>query len=580
MGKAKTKPALDEQPNLNALSTACIDWRERIVAGKSLVPLPPLYPVAAAEGLSYFDSLVVADAGMKTMGDISGDWIRDFAGALFGSYDETTGIRHITEYFMLISKKNGKSTDAGAIMLTVLLLNWRPSAEFLILAPTIEVANNAFGPVRDMIRNDEELSEMLQVQEHTRTVTHLETKATLKVVAADSDTVSGKKATGVLVDELWLFGKKVNADNMLKEACGGLVSRPEGFVIYLSTQSDEPPAGVFKAKLDYARDVRDGKIHDPKFMPIIYEFPEEMIESEAYKLPENFFITNPNMGRSVSKEWLIREREKCEREGPESERVFYAKHLNVELGMNLRNDRWRGADHWEFGKHKTHFGLDWLLSRAEVVTVGLDGGGLDDLLGLAVLGRERADLARLEERDQRWYLWCKGYCHEKVLELRKDIASQLMDYEADGDLMIVEVVGYDTDDVGEIVGKIFRSGLLYKVGMDPASIGGILDAILSNGVPEDTMVSVNQGWRLAGSIKTTERKLPEGVLVHAGQPLMAWCVGNAKVQVKGNAIVVTKQMSGLAKIDPLMAAFNAVALMSLNPPAQYEIVDVSNMIMG
>jgi phage terminase large subunit-like protein len=33
---------------------------------------------------------------------------------------------------------------------------------------------------------------------------------------------------------------------------------------------------------------------------------------------------------------------------------------------------------------------------------------------------------------------------------------------------------------------------------------------------------------------------------------------------KGNANLVTNQVSGPAKIDPLMAAFNAIALMATN----------------
>ena len=45
---------------------------------------------------------------------------------------------------------------------------------------------------------------------------------------------------------------------------------------------------------------------------------------------------------------------------------------------------------------------------------------------------------------------------------------------------------------------------------------------------------------------------------------MAWAVANARVEPKGNAILVTKQASGSAKIDPLMAAFNAIALMAMN----------------
>ncbi len=47
--------------------------------------------------------------------------------------------------------------------------------------------------------------------------------------------------------------------------------------------------------------------------------------------------------------------------------------------------------------------------------------------------------------------------------------------------------------------------------------------------------------------------------------MMSWCAGNAKIQLTGNGYIVTKQLSGSAKIDPLMAAFNAAGVMRTNP---------------
>jgi phage terminase large subunit-like protein len=558
--------------------TSCADWERRLIAGESIIP-PPIYSEQAEQALAIFKELRVVDLP-KTVwdedlgeyrspnfGECSDQWVFDFVAVIFGGYDAEAGKQLIREYGLLISKKNTKSTIAAGIMVTALILCWREEEEHLILAPTKEVADNSFKPAASMIRADEELSDLFHIQDHVRTITHRVNRNSLKVVAADTDTVSGKKSGKVLVDELWLFGKRSNAEAMFMEALGGQVSRDEGWVIYLTTQSDEPPAGVFKERLNYWRDVRDGKIEDRKTLGVLYEFPERLVKSKAYTDPKNFYITNPNIGRSVSAEWLEDQLKKNQSKTDGTLQQFLAKHLNVEIGLNLRSDRWPGADFWEAAKAEFVVTLDELMLRCEVIVFGIDGGGLDDLLGLAAIGRERDT--------RRWLAWTHAWAHKIVLQRRPEIAPRLLDFQKDGNLTIVEMPGDDVIEVADRICQVKDAGLLPEkqaIGVDASGIGDIVDELTSpeRGFevgPEGQIVAISQGWRLNGAIKTTERKVAGRELVHGGQALMAWCVGNARTVQVGNAVTINKQVSGTAKIDPLMSLFDAVSLMALNPVA-------------
>lgn len=549
-------------------TTACPDWEERIVKKQSLMACKPLFPEVADVALNVFKELVLVDVvGSPKIGDITREWVYEFVAAIFGAYDQKSQKRLIREFFLLISKKNTKSTIAAGIMLTALILNSRLSAELIILAPTKEVADNSFAPARDMVKADAELSEMMNVSEHTRTITHLGTGATLKVIAAESEAAAGKKASWILIDELWVFGKRANAESMIREATGGLVSRPEGCIIYLTTQSDDVPAGVFKQKLDYAREIRDGNVKNKQFLPLIYEYPKPMLESQEYLDTNTWYITNPNLGASVDLDFLTNQWEQVQLNDENSKRDFLAKHLNVEIGMNLRANRWAGADFWEDSERKLT--LNQLIEKSECITVGFDGGGLDDLFGMYVVGRDKADRSL-------WYGWSKAWIHPIALDRRKENAPRMKDFEKQGDLVIVENIGDDVAEAGDIAKMIFDTGKMPEqgFGLDKLGMPSLQDGLIEKGIPIEAMVAIPQGYMLSGYATTTERKLAEGKFIPASQPLMKWCVSNAKGKMSGNALMITKQESGKGKIDPVIAMFNAVAIMSMNPEVSkkdYEI---------
>lgn len=543
-------------------SFACPDWVERLSAGTSLVPFASINEAEAARAVAIFNRLRLPDVpGQPTLAEAAGEWQRDIVRAIFGSLDEA-GVRHVREILALVPKKNAKTTGGAAIMLTALLMNQRPRAEFVLVGPTQEVADTAFQQASGMIDADEFLRKRFLVQEHIKTIRDRTNGAKLKIKTFDMKVATGSKPAGILLDEVHLMASMADAGRVIGQLRGGMIANPEAFMIMITTQSDQAPAGAFKSELDYARGVRDGRItQNVSMLPMLYEFPESMqtAADKPWRDPRNWPMVLPNLGKSISIERLISEyRTACEK-GDEEERRWASQHLNVQIGMALHSDRWIGADYWPGAADET-ITLDTIIERCDVAVVGVDGGGLDDLLGLFVLGRCRTT------RD--WIGWAHAWAQDDVLMRRKEIAARLRDFADAGELTICERPTQDLQGVVEVILRLKTAGLLparEAIGLDPAGITALVDELAAAGIADEQLVAVTQGFRLSPAVWGLERKLKDGTFWHAAQPIMNWCVSNAKVEQRGNAVLITKQVAGKAKIDPLIAAFNAVMLMSRNP---------------
>jgi len=538
-------------------STAVPDWRERITSGRSLLPKLPLIEKEAARGEAIFDRLMLPDVpGQPTMAQAAGAWQRDLVRAVFGSYDPGTNERHVREFFAMVPKKSNKTTLGAAIMLTAVLMNRRPRAEFLLIAPSLEVADLAFRQAVGMIQADPVLDAKFQIQEHIKRIIYRETRAFLKVKSFDPKTVTGSKPSGVLIDELHVMSQSSDADRVLGQIKGGMLPNPEAFLITITTQSERPPTGVFKSGLHSARNVRDGKISLP-LLPLIYEFPENV----DWRDHSNWWMVTPNNGLSISVDRLIPDYEAAVAAGEGELRRWASQHLYIEVGIGQLSDGWAGVGYWE-RRADPSITLDALLARSEVVVIGIDGGGLDDLFGLAVLGRDAAT--------KDWLLWSHAWCHVGVLERRKSIASRLQEFAADGDLTIVDDELDDVTQIVDVARRVLDEGILGAVAVDPAGLGELVDAMAAIDVTQDNglLIGVGQGYRLMNAIKTAERMLASGKMRHAGSALMAWCVGNVRIEPTATAIRATKMNAGDAKIDPWAAAMNAVDIMTTNPEPQ------------
>jgi phage terminase large subunit-like protein len=554
-----------------AFDFSCRDWAERLARGETPIADLPLDEELADRAAGIFDNLQLPDVvGQPYLRDAAGDWMRDIVRAVFGSMQTSAAgpeVRQVGEVFVLVPKKNAKTTSAAAIALTFMLMNRRRNADMLIIGPTQKISDVAFEQAKGMIEADAEgfLQKRFHIQDHKKTIRDRVTNARLMVRTFGSDVLTGAKPVFAIIDEVHVLGTVPYAADVIRQIRGGMLPFPESCLVMITTQSDHPPQGVFRSELQYARGVRDGLITERvRLLPVLYEFPEAIQTSEdkRWQDPALWHMVTPNLNRSITLDALMDGYERAKQDGQAEIIAWATQHLNVEVGLALHSNRWIGCDYWPAAVDETITGLPELIARSEVAVSGIDGGGLDDLLALYVIGRCRETRKLLG--------WGHAWAHPVVLERRKEIIPALRDFEAAGDLTFCSYPTEDHDGVCDVIATLMDAGLLPEeaaVGLDAAGVTALIDALTGVGVTASQMVAVAQGYRLSAAIWGMERKLMDGTFRHGGQGLMAWSLANARAEQRGNAVLITKETAGKAKIDPVIAMFNAFMLMSRNPVA-------------
>jgi phage terminase large subunit-like protein len=525
----------------------------------------PLDRRRAAKALAFFNRLRLPDVpGNPTLAEACGDWFREILVAFLASEDPDTKRRLVWELLCMVPKKNSKTTYVAALALTALYLEDAPNRQMLIVAPSQNISERCFGQAHGMIRLDARLASIFKVQDHLKRIERRKTGTVLDVKTFDTQIVTGEIPILTIIDELHELGKKAKAAAVMQQIRGGGITMQGGQVLMITTQSDEAPAGIWKTELDKARKIRDGHAGSaPILLPVLYEFPkEQQRDKDFWRDQKNWSLLLPNVGRSIDPQRLVEDYENNGRATEQAEQIWASQHLNIEIGVGVGDANWRAVDFWETAGDERLADLDELLRRSEVVTFGGDGGGLDDLLGAAVIGREK--------ETRHWLCWTHAWAHRQILAARREIAPALLDFVEEGSLTLCEKAADLATGFGDAFARVLASGLLPEkdaVGLDPNNVAALIEELTRRGMSDKMLRRLLQGPALAPAWWGIELKLADGTFFHSATRLMSFCVGNAKVEPRGNAIMVTKQVSGRAKIDPVIAMGEAAILMSWNPQA-------------
>lgn len=292
-------------------------------------------------------------------------WQEAIVGAAFG-YFRPDGTRRYREVFQYVPRKNGKSTLLGALINLVAFADNEPGAQIYSAAADREQAALVFRQAKGMLLNNDRLSPQVKIYATYKSIEYPR-GVIYKALSAEADTKHGFNSHLIVVDELHA---QPNAElvDVLTTSTG---SRRQPLVWYITT-ADYRRESICNLKHDYACKVRDGVIDDPSFLPVIYEASRD----DDWTSPDVWAAANPNLGVSVSREYVERECKRAQEE-PSYENTFKRLHLNVQTEQD---ERWLPIQLWDDCKSEEEpSGIDYAACFA-----GLDLSSVRDLSALVL----------------------------------------------------------------------------------------------------------------------------------------------------------------------------------------------------
>lgn len=528
-----------------------------------LFRLIPGYDPVATAGDAWFEGAAadravgfIEDSIAHVEGDKAGSlfklepWQKAVVGCLFGwKRKDLLGrtVRRYRECLLYVSRKNGKTPLAAAIALLVFFLDPESGQQDYIAAADREQAGMLFRQAKGMVNARPALGRRCRIYGgnasagQSRSIVK-DDNSFLRVVSADADTKHGGTSHLVIVDELHAQPSRDLVDVLTTSTAS--LNRKQPLTIYLTTADYARPS-ICNEKHEYATKVRDGIIEDPSFLPVVYEAPRDADWAD----PAVWAQANPNLGVSVSLEYLTRECKRAQ-EIPAYENTFRRLHLNQVTETDVRAipmDRWDAVkdpvDPAALEGRECWGGLDLSTTTdlSAFVLVFPDGEGGYDVLPHFWAPKESAR-AR-ERRDRVPYSLWERQGHLKLTA---------------GDVIDYDVIRADINLLRERYN-------VREVAADRWNATQIINQLQGDGFE---VVAYGQGFKdMTAPTKELLKLVAAGKLRHGGQPVLRWMAGNMATESDAAGNLKPSKKKSTERIDGLVAAVMAIGRAMLRDEA-------------
>jgi len=466
-------------------------------------------------------------------------WEKALVAAAFGFVHKIDRTRRFQEVWLMVARKNGKSTLAAAIGLYMMIADQEPGAEIYAVATKKDQAKIIWLEAKRMVMKSPAL--LRKIKPLVSEMVASFNDSTFKPLGSDSDTQDGLNVHCGLFDEVHAWKDK-NLYDVVKD---GTSSREQPLIL-ITTTAGTVREGIFDLK--YAEIERiikgygDGIEYNDRILPIIYELDRR----DEWTKPECWIKANPGLG-TVKKLEQLQGKVKAAQLNPIFVKNLLCKDFNV---------RETGID--------SYFSYDEILNRTKFNPLelqpkpryGIGGADLSETTDLT-----SACLIFKPTKDSPLYYLGMYWIPEDVFELR--VHEDKVPYDVWRDLGLIRVIPgnknhpkYITEWYREISKKydIFISW----VGYDAWAASYWVDEMSAEFGPK-SMLAIRQGKQtLSNPLKEIKADLKAKRIIYNDNPVLKWCMTNVNIETDKNGnIQPHKGVNQKARIDGFAALLDA-----------------------
>lgn len=465
-------------------------------------------------------------------------WQKAAVAAMFGIVHKVDGTRKYQEVFMVVARKNGKSTLAAAIGLYLLIADGELGPEVYAVATKKDQAKIIWLEAKRMINKSRTLKKRAKTL-----VSSIETPfndGTFQPLGKDSDTLDGLNVHGATFDEVHAW-KDMNLYDVVVD---GTSSR-DNPLIFIITTAGTVRDSVFDRLYDESELIING-YDDPegykneRFLPIIYELDER----SEWTIPKAWKKANPGLG-TIKKIDALEQKVNKAKANPRLVKNLVCKDFNV---RETTGEAWLTFEQLD---NKEKFNIEELKPR-----YGLGGVDLSSTTDLT-----NATVIFMVPGDERIYVEQMYWLPEDLLDKRTHEDGIPYDlWKEQGYLRTSQGNKVHYRDVTEWFIEIQREKDIYLpwIGYDAWSATYFVEE-MKNYFGEEAMEAVHQGKKtLSSPMKSLGADLENKQIVYNNNPILKWCLSNVSYEEDKNGnIQPIKGTNQKKRIDGFAGLLNA-----------------------